>query len=365
MRIVHRDVSPANVRGSWDGETKLIDFGLAKSEDRLAHTRTGILKGKLSYIAPENLMGAKADHRADVFGAGVMLWEMLTGTPLFDSPTDFGTLELVRVCHVPPPSSLNPNVSPDLDSILLTALARDPAARYQDAIDFHDHLQDHLGIGSPAWTTDKIAAWLRGVTGHNATRPDLAFTCAKTWVFQPEHAANTSPDTALDAARHAAGSAGARHEGRATVAFDSSPPGASVFLIRDGQRRKLGTTPLVTQLDALPGYDVSMRMPGYTTWTQSIDLRSTSRVEVIAKLVERRATGDSSGQVLVPPRAYPSGTAGEPTVAEAMPGPTPQDQPTGRGRLLLLLVVACAAATFVFGPEIWTKLFDALRTVVR
>jgi eukaryotic-like serine/threonine-protein kinase len=129
LGIVHRDVSPSNVIVSKDGFAKLIDFGVAKVVG--SHTSTGIIKGKLAYVAPEYLEG-KLDKRADLWGLGVMAWELLTNRRLFDGD-DVMTVQRVHDMPIDPPSRYNPDIPPDLDAIVMTALARDPAVRWQNA----------------------------------------------------------------------------------------------------------------------------------------------------------------------------------------------------------------------------------------
>src|SRR5262249_13389804 len=133
--IVHRDVSPQNVMISYDGIVKLVDFGIAKALESVTieETRTGALKGKFAYMAPEQLDGQKASPLTDIFSVGVVLFEMLTGRRLFKGNTDYDTLVRVKTQPVPPPSELAPEVSPELDRIVLTALERDASRRYQRA----------------------------------------------------------------------------------------------------------------------------------------------------------------------------------------------------------------------------------------
>jgi serine/threonine-protein kinase len=132
LRIIHRDVTPSNIMVSFDGGIKLVDFGIAKAlasaEER---TQTGTLKGKFSYMAPEQIEGEAIDHRADLFALGVVLHEMLTMRRLFKGAHDLETIAKVRRTEVPPPSQANAEVTPELDAICLKALARDRDARYQ------------------------------------------------------------------------------------------------------------------------------------------------------------------------------------------------------------------------------------------
>ncbi len=132
LNIVNRDVSPSNVRLSYDGDVKLLDFGIAQALMKFT-SEIGILKGKFSYMSPEQIRGMPLDARTDVFSAGIILHEMLTTEKLFRGDTEFALMEKVRKAEVPPPSHFNRRVTPELDAISLKALARDVADRYQTA----------------------------------------------------------------------------------------------------------------------------------------------------------------------------------------------------------------------------------------
>ncbi len=132
LNIVNRDVSPSNVRLSYDGDVKLLDFGIAQALMKFT-SEIGILKGKFSYMSPEQIRGMPLDARTDVFSAGIILHEMLTTEKLFRGDTEFALMEKVRKAEVPPPSNFNRRVTPELDAITLKALARDVADRYQSA----------------------------------------------------------------------------------------------------------------------------------------------------------------------------------------------------------------------------------------
>ena len=133
--IVHRDVTPPNIMVAWNGAVKILDFGIARAvrELRTNQTDAGTVKGKMSYIAPELLQGQPADARSDLFSLGVVLHELLSGRRLFVGDNDLETLKLVSEMPVPRPSARNPEVKPALDEVILRALARDPAKRYQSA----------------------------------------------------------------------------------------------------------------------------------------------------------------------------------------------------------------------------------------
>jgi eukaryotic-like serine/threonine-protein kinase len=141
--IVHRDVTPPNIMVAWNGAVKILDFGIARAvqELRTSQTDAGIVKGKMSYIAPEMLQGQPPDARSDLFSLGVVLHELLCGRRLFVGENDLETLKLVSEMPVPRPSSRNPEVKPAFDEVILRALARDPAKRYQSADEMSQDLE--------------------------------------------------------------------------------------------------------------------------------------------------------------------------------------------------------------------------------
>ena len=133
QNIIHRDVSPTNVLLTFEGEVKLIDFGIAKATQRMRNTASSVIKGKYSYMAPEQVEAKELDYRVDIFSAGIILYELITATRLFEAETDLGVLNLVRLARVPVPSSVAPGLPQELDKICLRALAREPGERYPSA----------------------------------------------------------------------------------------------------------------------------------------------------------------------------------------------------------------------------------------
>jgi hypothetical protein len=130
LNIVHRDVAPDNLFVTYDGNLKVLDFGVASATHQHHKTLTGMIKGKCSYLSPEVLKGKKADRRADVWGLGVTAWEMLTRRKLFKGESDLETFRAICTSNIPTPSSANPSLPPALDPIILKALERKPDARY-------------------------------------------------------------------------------------------------------------------------------------------------------------------------------------------------------------------------------------------
>jgi serine/threonine-protein kinase len=140
LHVVHRDVSPQNVFLTFDGEVKLLDFGIARFDDRAAAgTKAGVTKGKFAYMAPEQFAGALVDRRADVFAIGVVLHELLTGRRLFARDTEMEVLKAILQDPIPSPSEVAPdaNIPAELDRACMRALARDPGERFPSAEAMH------------------------------------------------------------------------------------------------------------------------------------------------------------------------------------------------------------------------------------
>lgn len=161
LNLVHRDVSPQNVLIGYEGEVKLIDFGIAKAAGKASKTQAGILKGKFGYMSPEQVRGLPIDRRSDIFALGIILYEMLTGQRLFVGESDFSTLEKVRNVEVVPPSSFNSQVPEPLEHIVLKALAKDVEDRYQNALDLHDDLQAFLYSVGQFSSRKDLSVWMK------------------------------------------------------------------------------------------------------------------------------------------------------------------------------------------------------------
>ncbi len=144
LELVHRDVTPHNLFVSYEGVTKVVDFGIAKFSSRMSETRAGTLKGKIAYMSPEHVSGEQVDRQADIFGLGVVLWELTTGYRLFRAETDLDTLARVQECKVAPPSSIHPHYPPDLQAVVMKALAKSRFERYRSARELSRALQQVL-----------------------------------------------------------------------------------------------------------------------------------------------------------------------------------------------------------------------------
>jgi serine/threonine-protein kinase len=155
LHLVHRDVSPQNVLVGADGVVRLLDFGIAKTIG-LQTTRKGKLKGKLSYMAPEQLRNEPVSPRTDVYGAAVILWELLTGRRLFQSENEAETVNKVLKAAVPPPSSIVSGLPMALDGVVIRGLQRDPGSRFANARGMAAELDACLGVPSAV----EIAQWV-------------------------------------------------------------------------------------------------------------------------------------------------------------------------------------------------------------
>jgi len=161
LSLVHRDVSPQNIIVGTDGTSRLIDFGIARAATRLSETKTGSLKGKIAYMAPEQAQGGAVDRRVDVFASGVTLHEALVGKRLFRGENDLDTLRRILESPIPAPSDLVPDIPRALDDVVFRALERNPHARFATAADFLDALERAITPATPR----EVASFLRDNCG--------------------------------------------------------------------------------------------------------------------------------------------------------------------------------------------------------
>ncbi len=170
VSIVHRDVSPQNIVVSFDGDVKLIDFGIAKAAGKLSRTAVGTIKGKFGYMSPEQIRGLDVDQRTDVFSLGICMWELLTLKRLFQAENELLVLEKIRNYVIPPVSSINPSVPAELDRIVMKALAKDTSERYRQTRDlFRDLNVLSQGLAVQA-SRDDIAKIMRDAFPDAANR---------------------------------------------------------------------------------------------------------------------------------------------------------------------------------------------------
>jgi serine/threonine-protein kinase len=161
LHIVHRDISPSNLYVTYQGQVKVLDFGIAKAASRVVQTRTGVVKGKYIYMAPEQAQGKEVDRRADVFSLGVSLYESLTNVRPFARENDLAVLNALLQSDFQPPALLRRDIPPELNAVVLKALALFPHDRYATAADFADAIEQSVKGKIPVATHKEVAEYLR------------------------------------------------------------------------------------------------------------------------------------------------------------------------------------------------------------
>ena len=161
LRIIHRDVSPSNIICSYAGEVKLCDFGIAKATLSKVTTKTGVIKGKVKYMSPEQALGRKLDHRSDVFSLGSCLYEMLTRIPPFTATNEMDLLIKVRDAKYRPVGEMTPGVPPELEAIADKCLTRSRANRYQTAAEAEADLRTFLRKFMPNYSRSHLGRFIR------------------------------------------------------------------------------------------------------------------------------------------------------------------------------------------------------------
>ncbi len=183
MNIVHRDISPHNVMVTREGCAKVLDFGIARAEERISKTRTGVIKGKVAYMAPEQAMSTEVDARTDIFATGVVLWEMLAMERLFRGSNDSETLKQLMAGNVPPIELKNSDVPEDVGELVHHMLAIHPNARPESMSHVENRLNRAMAINyePEEVSATALAEWVEPVIG---VRAEAARR--KTAVFEPE-----------------------------------------------------------------------------------------------------------------------------------------------------------------------------------
>ena len=201
LHIVHRDVSPQNILVGIEGIARVLDFGVAKAIGRVQSTREGQIKGKLAYMAPEQLQGGRVTRRADIYAVAAVTWEAFTGQRLF-SDKDTGALVTAILSEtISPPSAVSPHVAPAFDRVVMRALERDPARRYSTAREMALDLERCAGIVSPS----EVGTWVERWAGPTLSkRAALLAEIEQAPVMQPAErtamAGSTNDDVSIDVA---------------------------------------------------------------------------------------------------------------------------------------------------------------------
>jgi serine/threonine protein kinase len=168
LGIVHRDISPSNLMVSFEGNVKVVDFGVATAADRAVETRSGTVKGKISYLSPEQCRGTRVDRRSDLFSLGIVMWEMLTGTRLYRRASDFENM--TAIVHETPalPSSLRREIPRAIDSMVLRLLAKSVGDRFQTAAEVVEAIEDASMRAGTILSTSAVSRLVRDLFGVRA-----------------------------------------------------------------------------------------------------------------------------------------------------------------------------------------------------
>jgi tRNA A-37 threonylcarbamoyl transferase component Bud32 len=220
LQIVHRDISPSNLLVSYDGAVKVTDFGIAKWSKRQTQTRYGGIKGKIAYMSPEQCRAGTLDRRSDVFGLGILLFELTTGTRLYQGSSDFAVLEQVVHDDVPRPSTRKADYPPEVEQIVMKALAKDPAQRHENARELQLELEQYalenrLMISAMARAAEmesrfgtKVEAWREAAHAGRSLGEHLAAEKTRTRPEVAETYLMASPESPVSSRRRVLAGAG-------------------------------------------------------------------------------------------------------------------------------------------------------------
>ena len=191
LGLIHRDVSPQNVLVGFNGNVKLIDFGVAKAAGKLSQTIVGTIKGKHAYMSPEQARGEELDARSDVYGLGIVFYELITSQRLFKRDSDMATLKAVVGAKVPPPSEVVPGVPKSLDAVVMKALARKRDERFQSAGELQLAIEDFLLAARLPGTQAHLTAFMKDL--YSSELEEDRFASEPTVIqFDPRLARETS-----------------------------------------------------------------------------------------------------------------------------------------------------------------------------
>ncbi len=353
LNIVHRDISPQNVVVTFTGDIKVVDFGIAKSDAKLMEdTKSGKLKGKVPYMSPEQARGEQVDWRSDIFAVGTMLFELTTGKRLFKCASEYETLKLICDRDYPFPSMVRAGYPPELELIVMKALAKDRNARFQSAREMQGALEEFARGSRVATSTIALSSFMQGLFEDKLQHQKQALLQGKQLadIIALQHDADSgeidngrpsstlstpaAAHTVTNAGTHRNGGAGlvigllaafvvlaaagggafwfVKHRGDAAVAtmsppaqdkkgtieVTSEPPGASIWI--NGDLRPEVTPAVVTQLPIGSAIDVKLTREGYEQAKETVTLtggvpdgkvRSTLRRGTVSLSVDTKPPG--------------------------------------------------------------------------
>ncbi len=318
LHIVHRDVSPQNIMVRTDGVTKVVDFGIAKAANRSSRTATGLLKGKVQYMAPEQIMGGQVDGRTDQFALGVVLWELVAGRKLFSGGNDIEVLRAVLHAPMPPLVEAEPSCPPELSRIVARMIERDVERRYPTLADAGAELKAYLDVRGLKNVQLETARFVGDTLGEeiSAKTVDLTPSGANNFVINLAHGDKppTAPTVVTPVGQSkasvgiAAGVVMALVLAAAAsalvllpqepapiapavaaapkIAVDAQPAGARVRV--DGA--EVGTTPVTVEVVPNVEHEVEISAPGHEPRVEKVTLTAGDMRGIMAMLAPQKAT---------------------------------------------------------------------------
>ncbi|MCA9593996.1 MAG: protein kinase [Myxococcales bacterium] len=311
LHLVHRDVSPHNILVGLDGVTKLTDFGIARASERQGVTRSDVLKGKASYMAPEYVKNRHLDARSDIFALGVVAWEVLTGERLFISDQILDTLRRVVSEEVPAPSAVSSDVPKVLDAIVEKALCRDPEARFQTAKDLATALSDAMRSLGLAPTVEQIGALVEERSGSElrARREALARNAE-----EPALGPGRAPDETTGPISQASE--------RKRERVSQAPAGSTRAISHPRQAPPFASPPMAPPPLAAPPSTPPARPSTPPPLSSSVATAKPPPKKLLALIAASAVTAILCAAWLLSRHAPPPQPTSEPVVAQA-PAPTP------------------------------------------
>jgi len=180
LKVVHRDISPPNIMVTYNGTVKIIDFGIAKAITNRQTTRTNVIKGKHSYMSPEQCSGQEIDSRSDIFSLGIVFWELVTGRRLYNYSTEIQTQREIAQGVVTHPSSVDKKISDSLEEIVLKALRKSPQLRYQTAYELQSELEAYLELRGLHCSAPHLATFMQELFQDRQANQEQVKICTST-----------------------------------------------------------------------------------------------------------------------------------------------------------------------------------------
>jgi serine/threonine-protein kinase len=366
LGIVHRDVSPQNFIVTYDGMVKVLDFGVAKSANQPLVTEAGVLKGKIAYMSPEHFDGP-IDRRADVFGVGIVLWELLCGRRLFASESMQRTVHAVLQSQADAPSTIVPSLPGELDDIALRALEKNPANRYQTALEMRQALERYLDDSGPPVRQEDLGALVTTLFQDERTavqerirrmmsKDDLEDARTSLPLLVESTTATSNPSqSAFGLIASRADDEEHRRRGRWLVAVGAAGVVSAIAVILGGRARSASVAPIESApaarapVESKAAASTAPPASAVTSPPPIETMMAPQSVRAVRVVVPRRAV--ASSESVTPSAVATSTTSMAPTVsAPAVAAPVPTAAPVEASAADAPPVEASAAAASQSAP---------------